>query len=206
MVHPLMPFITEEIWQKTAPQLDIEGDTIMLQPYPEIDEGSIDAHVDKEIEWLKSVIIAVRNIRGELNISPATKINVLLTRGSEQDEQFLSSNSQFLITLAKLESVTWLDDPEAAPLASMQVIGEMEVLVPMAGLIDISSELDRLGKEQDKLKKEISRLSGKLGNAKFVDNAPNEVVAKERRKLFNAETTLIQLQDQMKKIEQAGDE
>ena len=206
MLHPLMPFITEEIWQKTAPQLDIEGDTIMLQPYPEIDEGSIDAHVDKEIEWLKGVIIAVRNIRGELNISPATKINVLLTRGSEQDEQFLSSNSRFLITLAKLESVTWLDDPEAAPLASMQVIGEMEVLVPMAGLIDISSELDRLGKEQDKLKKEISRLSGKLGNAKFVDNAPNEVVAKERRKLFNAETTLIQLQDQMKKIEQAGDE
>ena len=111
-----------------------------------------------------------------------------------------------MITLAKLESVTWLDDPEAAPLASMQVIGEMEVLVPMAGLIDISSELDRLGKEQDKLKKEISRLSGKLGNAKFVDNVPNEVVAKERRKLFNAETTLIQLQDQMKKIEQAGDE
>ena len=206
MVHPLMPFITEEIWQKAAPQLGIEGDTVMLQPYPEIDEGSIDANVDKEIEWLKGVIVAIRNIRGELNISPATKIKVLLTRGCEQDKQLLGSNSQFLITLAKLESVTWLEDPEAAPLASMQVIGEMDVLVPMAGLIDISAELDRLGKEQDKLKKEIGRLSGKLGNAKFVDNAPNEVVAKEREKLSNAETTLIQLQDQMQKLKQAGDE
>ena len=206
MVHPLMPFITEEIWQKAAPQLGIEGDTVMLQPYPEIDEGSIDANVDKEIEWQKGVIVAIRNIRGELNISPATKIKVLLTRGCEQDKQLLGSNSQFLITLAKLESVTWLEDPEAAPLASMQVIGEMDVLVPMAGLIDISAELDRLGKEQDKLKKEIGRLSGKLGNAKFVDNAPNEVVAKEREKLSNAETTLIQLQDQMQKLKQAGDE
>ena len=131
---------------------------------------------------------------------------MLLTRGCEQDKQLLGSNSQFLITLAKLESVTWLEDPEAAPLASMQVIGEMDVLVPMAGLIDISAELDRLGKEQDKLKKEIGRLSGKLGNAKFVDNAPNEVVAKEREKLSNAETTLIQLQDQMQKLKQAGDE
>jgi valyl-tRNA synthetase len=205
MLHPLMPFITEEIWQKAAPQLGIEGDTIMLQPYPEIDEDSIDANVDKEIEWIKGVIIAVRNIRGELNISPATKINVLLTNGSEQDKQFLSSNSQFLVTLAKLESVTWLEDPEAAPLSAMQVIGEMEVLVPMAGLIDISAELDRLGKEQDKLKKEIGRLSGKLGNAKFVDNAPNEVVAKEREKLSNAESTLIQLQDQISKLEQAED-
>jgi len=201
-----MPFITEEIWQKTAPQLGIEGDTIMLQPYPEIDEGSIDADVDQEIEWLKGVIIAVRNIRGELNISPATKINVLLTHGSEQDKQFLSRNAQFLVTLAKLESVSWLEDPEAAPLAAMQVMGEMEVLVPMAGLIDISAELDRLGKEQDKLKKEIGRLSGKLGNAKFVDNAPNEVVAKERKKLSNAESTLIQLQDQISKLEQAEEE
>jgi len=206
LVHPLMPFITEEIWQKTAPQLGIEGDTIMLQPYPEIDEGSIDADVDQEIEWLKGVIIAVRNIRGELNISPATKINVLLTHGSEQDKQFLSRNAQFLVTLAKLESVSWLEDPEAAPLAAMQVMGEMEVLVPMAGLIDISAELDRLGKEQDKLKKEIGRLSGKLGNAKFVDNAPNEVVAKERKKLSNAESTLIQLQDQISKLEQAEEE
>ncbi|MDG2175635.1 MAG: valine--tRNA ligase [Gammaproteobacteria bacterium] len=205
MLHPLMPFITEEIWQKAAPQLGIEGDTIMLQPYPEIDEDSIDANVDKEIEWIKGVIIAVRNIRGELNISPATKINVLLTNGSEQDKQFLGSNAQFLVTLAKLESVTWLEDSEAAPLAAMQVIGEMEVLVPMAGLIDISVELDRLGKEQDKLKKEIGRLSGKLGNAKFVDNAPNEVVAKEREKLSNAESTLIQLQNQISKLEQAED-
>ena len=200
MLHPLMPFITEEIWQKAAPMLGIEGPTIMLQPYPEADTSSIDETVDSEVEWLKGVIVGIRNIRGEMNISPASNINVLLTRGSEQDKNNLATNQQFLIKLAKLESVSWLDDPESAPPSSMQVVGDMEVLVPMAGLIDVDAELARLGKELDKQEKEIGRLSGKLGNTKFVDNAPLEVVAKEKEKLSNAETTLNQLQDQVSKL------
>ena len=200
MLHPLMPFITEEIWQKAAPMLGIEGPTIMLQPYPEADTSSIDETVDSEVEWLKGVIVGIRNIRGEMNISPASNINVLLTRGSEQDKNNLATNQQFLIKLAKLESVSWLDDPESAPPSSMQVVGDMEVLVPMAGLIDVDAELARLGKELDKQEKEIGRLSGKLGNTKFVDNAPLEVVAKEKEKLSNAQTTLNQLQDQVSKL------
>ena len=200
MLHPLMPFITEEIWQKAAPMLGIEGPTIMLQPYPEADTSSIDETVDSEVEWLKGVIVGIRNIRGEMNISPASNINVLLTRGSEQDKNNLATNQQFLIKLAKLESVSWLDDPESAPPSSMQVVGDMEVLVPMAGLIDVDAELARLGKELDKQEKEIGRLSGKLGNTKFLDNAPLEVVAKEKEKLSNAETTLNQLQDQVSKL------
>jgi len=200
MLHPLMPFITEEIWQKAAPMLGIEGPTIMLQPYPEVDTSSIDETVVSEVEWLKGVIVGIRNIRGEMNISPASNINVLLTRGSEQDKNNLAANQQFLIKLAKLESVSWLDDPESAPPSSMQVVGDMEVLVPMAGLIDVDAELARLGKELDKQEKEIARLSGKLGNARFVDNAPEEVVAKEKEKLSNAKTTLNQLQDQVSKL------
>ena len=200
MLHPLMPFITEEIWQKAAPMLGIEGPTIMLQPYPEVDTSSIDETVVSEVEWLKGVIVGIRNIRGEMNISPASNINVLLTRGSEQDKNNLAANQQFLIKLAKLESVSWLDDPESAPPSSMQVVGDMEVLVPMAGLIDVDAELARLGKELDKQEKEIARLSGKLGNARFADNAPEEVVAKEKEKLSNAETTLNQLQDQVSKL------
>lgn len=200
MLHPLMPFITEEIWQKAAPLLGIEGPTIMQQPFPEADDSIIDESVDREVEWIKGVIVAIRNIRGEMNISPATKINVLLTSGTEQDRKNLASNQQFLIKLAKLESVSWLDDPQQAPPSSMQVVGEMEVLVPMAGLIDVDAEMARLGREQDKLNKEIGRLSGKLGNAKFVDNAPADVVAREKEKLSNAETTLNQLQDQVTRL------
>ena len=202
LLHPFMPYITEEIWQKAAPLLGMAGDTIMLQPYPVQDARSIDPGVDSEVEWLKGVIIAVRNIRGEMNISPARDIPVLLTKGADRDRQYLASNAQFLVKLAKLESVTWLDDPAAAPPASMQVVGDMEVLVPLAGLIDVTAELARLAKERDKLEKEIARLSGKLGNAKFVDNAPADVVAKEKEKLSNAEATLNQLQEQVGKLEQ----
>ncbi len=202
LLHPFMPYITEEIWQKAAPLLGIKDDTIMLQPYPQQDAGSINTVVDIEVEWLKGVIIAVRNIRGEMNISPARDIPVLLTKGGERDRQFLGNNAQFLVKLAKLESVSWLDDPGTAPPASMQVVGELEVLVPLAGLIDVAAELGRLAKERDKLEKEIARLAGKLGNAKFVENAPTDVVAKEREKLSNAESTLNQLQDQVDKLEQ----
>ncbi|NBS25215.1 MAG: valine--tRNA ligase [Gammaproteobacteria bacterium] len=202
MLHPLMPFITEEIWQKAAPLLGIEGDTVMLQPYPAVSADSIDEEADSAIEWIKNVIIAIRNIRGEMNISPAVNINVLLTKGSSSDQLHLEANKQFLVKLAKLESVEWLDSDSEAPPSSMQVIGDLEVLVPMAGLIDVEAELARLHKEKEKLDKEISRLSSKLSNAKFVDNAPAEVVAKEKEKLSNAKTTLNQLQEQIIKLQQ----
>jgi valyl-tRNA synthetase len=202
MLHPLMPFITEEIWQKAAPLLGIAGKTIMLQDYPAQEAGVADPEIDREMEWVKGVIIGIRNIRGELNISPAKAIPVLLTKGSSSDQALLEKYRQFLIKLAKLDSAGWLDDAAAAPPCAMQVVGEMEVLVPMAGLVDVDVELGRLAKEQEKLKKEIGRLSGKLGNARFVDNAPADVVAKEKEKLSNAETTLGQLQEQMQKLKQ----
>jgi len=202
MLHPLMPFITEEIWQKAAPLLGIAGKTIMLQDYPAQEAGVADPEIDREMEWVKGVIIGIRNIRGELNISPAKAIPVLLTKGSSSDQALLEKYRQFLIKLAKLDSAGWLADAAAAPPCAMQVVGEMEVLVPMAGLVDVDAELGRLAKEQEKLKKEIGRLSGKLGNARFVDNAPADVVAKEKEKLSNAETTLGQLQEQMQKLKQ----
>jgi len=202
MLHPLMPFITEEIWQKAAPLLGIASKTIMLQDYPAQEAGVADPEIDREMEWVKGVIIGIRNIRGELNISPAKAIPVLLTKGSSSDQALLEKYRQFLIKLAKLDSAGWLDDAAAAPPCAMQVVGEMEVLVPMAGLVDVDAELGRLAKEQEKLEKEIGRLSGKLGNARFVDNAPADVVAKEKEKLSNAETTLGQLQEQMQKLKQ----
>jgi len=201
LAHPFLPFITEEIWHKVAPMLNIEGESIMLQPYPTQDSSIIDDGIDAEIDWVKGIIVAIRNIRGEMNISPAKTIPVLLTKGNAKDKSFLKSNTQFLVKLAKLESITWLDNPEDAPLASTQLVEAMEVLVPMAGLIDLDAELARLSKEVEKLDKEISKLSGKLGNQKFVANAPEEVVNKEKEKLEKAENSLNQLKEQLGKIQ-----
>jgi valyl-tRNA synthetase len=201
LAHPFLPFITEEIWQKVAPLLGIQAESIMLQPYPEQDSSVINSDVDAEIEWVKGVIIAIRNIRGEMNISPAKAIPVLLSKGDEKDKNYLQNNTQFLSKLAKLESISWLEENEEAPLSSTQLVGAMEVLVPMAGLIDLDAELARLSKETEKLEKEIAKLSGKLSNEKFVANAPEAVVNKEKEKLEKAESSLSQLKEQLEKIQ-----
>ena len=201
LAHPFLPFITEEIWQKVAPMLDIKGESIMLQAYPAQDSSLIDANIDAEIEWVKHVIEAIRNIRGEMNISPAKAIPVLLNKGSDTDLQYLESNTQFLTKLAKLDSISWLNSSQEAPLASTQLVGDMEVLVPMAGLIDVGAEIERLEKEIGKLDIEIKKLSGKLGNEKFVANAPADVVNKEKDKLAKAESSQAQLKEQLVKIQ-----
>ena len=200
LAHPIMPFITEEIWQRIAPLAGKQGDSIMLQPYPVPDAEREDSQATQDIQWVKGVIEAVRNIRGEMNISPARKIPVLLRGGAAEDQRRLQENHQFLSSLAKLESLEWLGDREA-PMAATQLVGEMEVLVPMAGLIDKDAELARLDKELDRLDKEIGRLEGKLGNEKFTAKAPAEVVAKEQAKLDEAKGSLSRLRGQREAIE-----
>jgi valyl-tRNA synthetase len=153
-----------------------------------------------DIEWLKAVIIGVRNIRGEMNISPAKALPIYMTKGGNNDQRRMEDNRQFLSKLANLESITWLDNPEDAPLSATSLAGDLEILVPMAGIIDVDAELARLDREIEKNALEAKKLSGKLSNAKFVDNAPAEVVAKERQKLSDFESSLTQLQDKRKVI------
>jgi len=200
LAHPMMPFITEEIWQRIAPLAGKQGDSIMLQPYPQPDTGKLDAEVAADIEWLKGVILAVRNIRGEMNISPGKPVPVLLKGGSADDERRLNNNRQFLMSLAKLETVEWFTGTKA-PMSATQLVGKMEVLVPMAGLIDTGAELKRLDKELERLNKEISRLEGKLNNEKFTAKAPADVVAKEKEKLKEAQESLQRLSAQRADIE-----
>ncbi len=200
LAHPLMPFITEEIWQKVAPLLGIEGDTIMLQAYPGEDDSLLDQAVEAEVEWIKRLVVAIRNIRGEMNISPAKAIPVLLSGGDGNDHDRLNHNRQFLMKLAKLDSIEWLPSGTEAPPASTQLVDKLEVLVPMAGLIDVSAEQNRLAREIDKLNKDIERLRGKLGNTRFVESAPAAVVAKEQEKLSSAESMLGQFEAQLAKL------
>ncbi|ACR11740.1 valine--tRNA ligase [Teredinibacter turnerae T7901] len=200
LAHPFMPFITEEIWQKIKPLAGVEGETLMLQRYPAPAEERIDAAAISDIEWVKSVIEAVRNIRGEMNIPRATKLPVFVRDLTSEDERCLNDNAQFLTRLANLESITRLAAQDKAPLSATALAGSMEIRVPMAGLIDKDAELARLHKESDKLVKEKSRLAGKLENPKFVDKAPADVVAKEREKLNEVEAALAKLSEQQAEI------
>ncbi|CAN8141578.1 valine--tRNA ligase [uncultured Thiomicrorhabdus sp.] len=200
MMHPVMPFSPEEAWQAVAPLAGKDGNTIMWQPYPEADDSKIDAAAIAELEWVKSFIVGVRKIRSEMDIAPSKPLPVLLASLSKQDTTWLENNRLFLQTLAKLESIEILTDEANAPESAVALVGEMKVLIPMAGLIDKDAEMARLTKEIDKLKGEIKRLSGKLNNESFVAKAPEAVVAKEREKLAENETALNNLEAQYDKI------
>jgi valyl-tRNA synthetase len=202
LLHPFMPFITEEIWQTVGPLAGKSGPTIMLQPYPRSDEKGVDTVANADIEWLKGVIVGVRNIRGEMNIPPGKQLNVLLANGDDRDKKRLDDNRTFLKKLAKLADITWLSANEPTPVAATALVGELEILVPMAGLIDKDAELARLDKEIEKLEKDVSRIQGKLGNPAFVDKAPADVVAKEREKMQSQQQALATLQEQALRIRQ----
>lgn len=200
LAHPLMPFITEEIWQRVKPLAGVEGETLMLANYPSPDNSKIDVKAVKDIEWVKNVILGLRNIRGEMNISPSKQLNIFMNNGSEEDYRCLNENKQFLSKLASLESIKVLSESEEAPLSATTLVGELEILVPMAGLIDKDAELARLDKEIEKMQKETGRLKGKLSNANFVDKAPQDVVEKERSRLIETESSLTKITEQRQKI------
>ncbi|MFA5494179.1 MAG: valine--tRNA ligase [Porticoccaceae bacterium] len=200
MAHPMMPFITEEIWQRVKTLAGKSGDTIMLQPYPVADMDKVDQDAIANIEWVKNIILAIRNIRGEMNIAPGKQLPTFLKNGSEQDRQKLAANKQFLMRLANLESVTWLEAGETAPTSATALAGEMAILVPMAGLINKEAELARIAKETDRVAKEAERIRGKLGNPGFVDKAPEAVVQKEKDKLAEYESLLAKLELQRGEI------
>ncbi len=201
LLHPMMPFITEEIWQTIAPLAGCTGPTLMLQAYPQGQPELINQTACADIEWLKSVIDGIRNIRGEMNIPPGKAIPVLLRNGDETDRKRLQQNSRYLKKLAKLASVGWLPEGEE-PFAATALAGDLEILVPMADLIDKAAEISRLDREIDKLQADISRLGNKLGNQSFVDKAPPAVVAKEQAKLEAQQHALETLEKQRQRIQQ----
>jgi valyl-tRNA synthetase len=206
LLHPMMPFITEEIWQKLKPYSNATAasDSIMLAPFPKYDANSVDQEIINDLDWIKDFINGIRNIRGELNISPSKPINVLLktdnTETKERDSKRLNNYQNFLSSLAKLESINWVNEDKTPP-SSTALAGELEILVPVAGLIDIGEEVARLNKEIDKLKIEIKRTQGKLSNPNFVDKAPEAVIAKEKEKLAVALLSIAKLESQTEELE-----
>ena len=200
LLHPIIPFITEEAWQAVAPLAGKETKTIMLEAYPQADRHKIDENAVAELNWVKQFIIGVRKIRSEMDIAPSKALPVLLSGLSELDHNWLENNRVYLQSLAKLQSIDVLNNESEAPESAVALVGEMKVLIPMAGLIDKDAELNRLNKEISKLQGEIKRLSGKLSNEGFVAKAPEAVVAKEREKLADYESALQNLEAQYEKI------
>ena len=200
LAHPVMPYITEEIWQRIAPLAGIDATTIMLQPYPEYNAAAFDQAAIDEVEWIKNFIVGIRQIRSGMDIKPGKLLPVLLQNGSDIDKALLTTHESYLTKLAKLESITWLNSGEDAPESATALVGEMKLLIPMAGLIDKDAELKRLAKEIDKLIKPINALEGKLANPGFTDKAPEAVVQKEKEKLAEMKSALAKLEEQKIKI------
>ena len=198
-----MPFITETIWERVAPlsALDFNaGDSIMVQPFPAVDAAKQDEQVLADIEWVKRFIVGIRNIRGEIDIAPSKPLPALLRNVSSEDERRLGISRTFIDRLARLESITVLKEGEEAPASAAAVVGEMEILIPMAGLIDKEAELARIAKAMGKLEQDVARFKGKLSNEKFVSNAPEAVIEKEKAKLADSESQLAKLKAQHETI------
>lgn len=197
LAHPVIPYITETIWQSVKPMVDgVEGDTIMLQALPQYDEANFNQEALDDIEWVKAFITSIRNLRAEYDINPGKPLNVMLKAASEQEAARLQANKAVLLSLAKLEALRVLENGEETPACATALVGKSELMIPMAGLIDKDAELDRLAKEIAKTQGEIKRIEGKLGNQGFVAKAPEAVVAAERGKLDGYKETLIKLEEQ----------
>ncbi len=201
LAHPVMPFITEEIWQRVGPLAGAEGDTLMRQPYPQANAAQVNSAAETEMGWVMEFIVGVRKIRSGMNIPPGKPLPVLLENHRDEDRERLARNATFLERLARTESITLLAEGEESPESATALVGEMRLLVPMAGLIDKAAELARLSKEIDKLAGEVERGRKKLENENFTARAPAEVVQKERDKLAEMEASLNSLREQKGKIE-----
>ncbi|ABN74586.1 valyl-tRNA synthase [Actinobacillus pleuropneumoniae] len=201
LAHPIMPFITEEIWQKVKGFAGIDADTIMLQPFPKVVKSELDESAEMQIGWIKELIIAVRNIRAESNIAPSKGLEFLVRNVSDEQRKILAENDRLLKAMAKLDSVQVLSADENAPLSVAKLVGNVEVLIPMAGFINKEAELARLTKEIEKMRGEITRIENKLGNEAFVAKAPEAVIAKEREKMQEYQNGLEKLQTQYQAIE-----
>ncbi|MFA5983078.1 MAG: valine--tRNA ligase [Methylococcaceae bacterium] len=200
LAHPIMPFITEEIWQRVAPLAGVTGATIMLQAYPVANASQVNLAAIAEMDWVMSFILGVRRIRGEMNIAPGKPLPILLENASDGDKHKFLSNQAYLLKLGRLDSVEWLAAGDSAPESAIALVGEMKILIPIAGLIDKEAELARLSKEIQKIQNDLPRIEGKLNNPSFVDKAPPEVIAKEQEKLSVLQSSLKNLNEQYTKI------
>jgi len=200
LAHPIMPYLTEEIWQTLAPIIGLGGETIMTAAYPVADPAKINDQAEADMHWLQGLIGAVRNIRGEMGLGNARLLPVLMQNITDAEVAQISRIEPLFKALAKVESITYLADGEQPPLSSSSVVGHASVFVPMKGLIDPKAELGRLQKDFDKVQKQHDQIAGKLSNEGFVAKAPAAVVEGEKVKLAEFADQLAKIKANMDQI------
>jgi valyl-tRNA synthetase len=200
LLHPIMPFITEEIWQRVAPLAGVSGRTIMRQPFPQAQAEAIDRDAIEEMRWVMAVVTGIRNIRGEMDIAPSKLLPVLFQNGWHTDQKYFERNRHYVTALARAESLTWLGDGEA-PESATALVGNMKVLIPLGHLIDKQAELERLTRELDRIAKDLAKAKTKLANADFVARAPKNVVEQEHARVQEFEAALTSLRTQQAKVQ-----
>jgi len=192
-LHPFIPYLTEEIWQAIRPLMGKTGQTIMLEPYPSSVTADINDAAEADIRWVQSMILGVRTIRGEMNISPGKALPILLYQGSALDQTRVLQHEYLLKALGKLESITWLNETDERPVSFTTLIGDMELLIPLSSLIDKHAEIDRLQKELDKLNKEHLKIDSRLSNPNFTQHAPPDIVAREQKRMHELKFAIEKL-------------
>jgi len=200
LLHPLMPFITEEIWQRVAPLAGKTGNSIMLESYPIFTANNIHVSAESEIEWIKNVTTTIRTIRSEMSVAPGKKIPLLCKQGSSIDKSRFATYQTLIVSLTKIDSIGWLGDDETPPPAAIGLVGNLQLLIPMAGLIDVNAETNRIKKELEKLVKESEKAQAKLDNESFVKNAPESVVKQEQARVTEFEAAIVKLQAQLQTL------
>jgi valyl-tRNA synthetase len=200
-LHPLMPFITEEIWQRVAPLAGRPGATVMLASYPRRADFAADEASEREVGWLQSFILAVRQIRGEMNISPSRRIPLLYRNATARDVELIQRHQAWLERLAGIESPRALSATEPVPPSATALVGDLTLLVPMAGLIDAAAEAERLSKVLARSRSDLDKTRARLANDNFVRNAPQAVVTAERRRLADLEQTIARLASQLERVQ-----
>jgi valyl-tRNA synthetase len=200
LLHPLMPFITDEIWGEVAKRAGIQGETIMLQPFPEAADWVEDQAAEDELDWVMRFILGIRQIRGEMDIAPGKALPVLLQQASERDRDRAAEHAHLLAGVGRIESVRSLGAGEAAPASATALLGDMKLLVPMKGAIDVDAERARLGKQRDRVNKDLQRSSARLANESFVNNAPADVVTQEKERAAEFGRQLTRLDEQLAKL------
>ncbi|MDB4822487.1 valine--tRNA ligase [Candidatus Pseudothioglobus singularis] len=200
LLHPIIPFITEEIFEQSQKLQSNSTGKLISQPFPEPSKDLLNTEAEAEIDWLKEFILGIRKIRGEMNISPGKPLPCFVKSYSSKDQSYIKNNKAMLFALAKLDTVDLLSQDEEEPESAIALVGEMKILIPLAGLIDKGAERDRLNKEIEKLSKLRSQFAAKLNNEKFINGAPKAVVNNEKDKLASTENALKDLNQQLVKI------
>ena len=201
-LHPVMPFVTEDLWRRVAPAAGIEGESVMVQPWPE--PGEADPEAEAEVEWIKKFVLAVRHVRGEMGIASGRRIEVVLLGGDTLDAGRVQVHRDLLVSLARLEGLTWLEPDAPPPAGAAAFAGALKILLPFEGTVDLAAERARLEREIEKRVRDLGQVEAKLANEAFVTRAPAPVVEKQRERAAELGRAVGRLRDQVERLAGAG--